>query len=90
MTRSASLRLLSQIGVATEPGLDQRDLHAGAVQLDAQRVADRLDRVLGGGVGRREGHRDAPADRGDEHDPAARAPQRRQHRLGDGDLAEAR
>ena len=31
--------------------LDQRDLDAGAVQLDAQRVADRLDRVLGGRVG---------------------------------------
>ena len=57
-------------------------------QLDAQRVADRLDRVLGGGIGSGERHRHSPADGGDEHDPPARGAQGGQQRLRDGDLAE--
>ena len=70
------------------PRLDQRDLDARAVQLDAQRVADGLDRVLGGRVGAVEAHRDSAADRGDEDDPPTGAPQRRQQRARDRDLPE--
>ena len=61
-------------------------------QLDPQRVGDRLDRVLGGAVGRRVGHHHFAADRGDEHDPPLRPAQRRQqgarerHRAEDVDL----
>jgi len=69
-------------------GLDERDLHARRAQLDAQRVADRLYRVLGGGVGSGERHRDAAADGRDEDDPSASGAQRGQHRLRDGDLAD--
>ena len=86
--RSDSARLFSQIGVFTDPGSIERDLHAGAVQLDAQRIAHGLDRVLGGRVGGAEAKGHAPADGGDEHDPPAGAAKRRQQRAGDGDLTE--
>jgi hypothetical protein len=69
-------------------GLDQSHLHLGAVELDPQGIGEGLDRVLGGGVGGGEGHRHPSTNRGDEHDPPLRRAQRRQHRLGDRNLAE--
>ena len=44
--------------------------------------------VLGRAVGRGEGHRDAPADGGEEDDAPVRGAQRGQQRLRDGDLPE--
>ena len=60
-TRSASRAALVPDRRRHRARLDQRDLHARAVQLDAQRVADRLDRVLGGRVG--SGERPSPRGR---------------------------
>ena len=67
-------------------GLDDRDRDAPGPQLLAEDVADRLDPELGGVVGAVEREGDAAADRGDEDDAAAGRADRRQHRLGDGDL----
>src|SRR5919109_57255 len=68
------------------PGLDDRDVDAERAQLDAQGIGDGLERVLRRGIGGEERQRAAAGDRAHEDDPAARSSQRRQARLGDGDL----
>ena len=69
--------------------LDDRDADPEALDLEAQRVRDRLDRVLGGVVDPAAGEHEPPAHRADVDDPPVMlAPHPRQHQLAHPDEAE--
>ena len=65
-----------------------RDVDPVGRELDPQRVGHRLERELRDRVGAEERQRAPAGDRADDDDAALRGPQRREHRLGDGELAD--